>query len=191
MNSVGYCSEAIISQLRFHKCSTVLDVGCGNGAMTAIIKASGFDVTGIEPDLDGFNLAKGAHSSIRFENLGAYDDTSSLGKFDAVISSEVIEHLFDPSSLLNAAKNNLNPNGVLILTCPFYGYVKNLLLSITNRWDDHHQPARVGGHIKLWSAPTMRAFLAKHGFKVETLTGAGRPWPLWASMVVVAKQKTT
>ena len=156
--------------------------------MTAIVKAQGFNVTGMEPDLDGFNLAKATHTNIRFENLGVYDDTSSLGLFDAVISSEVIEHLFDPSALLNVARTNLKPNGVLIITCPFYGYVKNLLLSLTNRWDDHHQPARVGGHIKQWSNRTMKAFVESNGFTVKTLTGAGRFWPLWASMVVVAKK---
>jgi hypothetical protein len=63
------------------------------------------------------------------------------------------------------------------------------LLSLTNRWDDHHQPARVGGHIRLWSHHTMKPFIEINGFEVETISGAGRRWPLWASLVAVAKER--
>ncbi len=157
--------------------------------MTGQLRRAGFEMTAIEPDLDGFTIASQTYHEVQFHNLGVYDDTSHLGTFDAVISSEVIEHLYDPMALLRLAKQHLSQNGVLIVTCPYYGYAKNLLLSLTNRWDDHHQPARVGGHIKLWSHPTMNNFLEANDFKVETLSGAGRFWPLWASLVVVAKKR--
>jgi 2-polyprenyl-6-hydroxyphenyl methylase/3-demethylubiquinone-9 3-methyltransferase len=118
-----------------------------------------------------------------------YDNLDDLGIFDAVISSEVIEHLFDPSALVQAAWARLPQNGVLIITCPYYGYFKNLLLSLTNRWDDHHQPTRVGGHIKLWSKATIVPFLTGNGFRCESVGGAGRFAPLWKSMVVVARKR--
>ena len=154
--------------------------------MTGMLAKAGFELTGIEPDHDGFRLASETYPNIQFHNLGVYDDASHLGQFDAVISSEVIEHLYDPAALLRMAGQLLLPNGVLILTCPYYGYAKNLLLSMTGRWDDHHQPARVGGHIKLWSHRTMANFLKMNSFKPETMSGAGRCWPIWASLLAVA-----
>jgi SAM-dependent methyltransferase len=188
-NSVPYCKAAIARHLSRFGCRKVLDIGCGNGAMTAGLAADGFEMTAIEPDVSGFTIATKKHPGIRFVNRGVYDDLDDLGTFDAVISSEVIEHLFDPSALVKAAWSRLPEGGVLVITCPYYGYIKNLLLSIGNRWDHHHQPARIGGHIKLWSRATMVSFLSSSGFDVEAVGGAGRFAPIWKSMVVVAKKK--
>jgi 2-polyprenyl-3-methyl-5-hydroxy-6-metoxy-1,4-benzoquinol methylase len=146
-------------------------------------------MTGIEPDRKGFDIASESVRDAKFYNLGVYDDTSVLGKFDAVIASEVIEHLYDPSALLSVASRHLNEGGYLILTCPHHGYLKNLLISLTNKWDPHFHPATLGGHVKFWSHATMRAFLETHGFHVEILSGAGRCWPIWKSMVVVAMKR--
>jgi SAM-dependent methyltransferase len=189
-NSVDYCKAAIAKHLSRLGCKRVLDIGCGNGAMTSQLAADGFEMTAIEPDRDGFTIATQTHPGIHFENRGVYDNLDDLGIFDAVISSEVIEHLFDPSALVKAAWSRLPKNGVLIITCPYYGYVKNLVLSLGNRWDDHHQPARIGGHIKLWSRATMVSFLSSSGFDVDAVGGAGRFAPIWKSMVVVAKKKS-
>lgn len=186
MNSVDYCGRAIERHLRRLGCKRVIDIGCGNGAMTGMLAKAGFEMTGIEPDHDGFRLASETYPNIQFHNFGVYDDASHLGQFDAVISSEVIEHLYDPAALLRMAHQLLPSNGILILTCPHHGYVKNLLLSLTNRWDDHHEPARVGGHIKQWSHRTMTSFLENNGFEPKVMSGAGRCWPIWASLLAVA-----
>ncbi|MFG0287190.1 MAG: class I SAM-dependent methyltransferase [Rhodopirellula sp. JB044] len=188
-NSVEYCLSAIKRVLAEHGCQSVLDVGCGNGAMSGRLNALGFNITAIEPDQQGFEIAKNNHPDVDFHHLGVYDDTPQLGTYDAIVSSEVIEHLYDPAALLRLASRHLNKSGILVLTCPYYGYTKNLLLSLTNRWDDHHQPSRVGGHIKLWSHETMRAFLLSEGFDALKLSGAGRFWPFWASMLVVARKR--
>lgn len=190
-NSVDYCKAAIAKHLSHLGCKRVLDIGCGNGAMTALLAADGFEMTAIEPDHDGFMIATKSHPGIRFVNRGVYESLDDLGTFDAVISSEVIEHLFDPAALVKAARSRLPEAGVLIITCPYYGYVKNLLLSISNRWDDHHQPARLGGHIKLWSKATMVPFLIENGFDVETIGGAGRFAPIWKSIVAVSRKSKT
>jgi 2-polyprenyl-3-methyl-5-hydroxy-6-metoxy-1,4-benzoquinol methylase len=188
--SVDYCTRAIIRRLTDLKCKKVLDIGSGNGAMTALLHKSGFEVTGIEPDKLGFEIASKTNPNIRFHNIGVYDDTSALDKYDAVISSEVIEHLFDPAALLKVAKKHLKDGGHLIVTCPHHSYVKNLLISITNKWDIHFHPDRVGGHIKFWSHKTMKSFVEQHGFNMKSMSGAGRCWPIWKSMVVVATKRT-
>jgi SAM-dependent methyltransferase len=188
-NSVDYCKAAIAKHLSRLGCKRVLDIGCGNGAMTALLAADGFEMTAIEPDHDGFTIATSTHPRICFVNRGVYDNLDDLGTFDAVISSEVIEHLFNPSALVRVAWSRLPEAGVLIITCPYYGYIKNLLISLSNRWDDHHQPARVGGHIKLWSKATITPFLTENGFEVEAITGAGRFAPIYKSMIVTSRKK--
>ena len=82
--------------------------------------------------------------------MSVYDDPTSLDvhRFDAVTSTEVIEHLFSPRSLPRFAARVLLPAGYLILSTPYHGYIKNLALSITGKWDRHFSPLWDGGHIK-------------------------------------------
>jgi 2-polyprenyl-3-methyl-5-hydroxy-6-metoxy-1,4-benzoquinol methylase len=112
-----------------------------------------------------------------------------VGRLDAVVSTEVIEHLFSPHLLPIYAFKVLNSKGYIILTTPYHGYLKNLLLSLFGKWDKHHTPLWHGGHIKFWSRATLTQLLSENGFKVIGFSGVGRVPYLWKSMVIVA-QKT-
>lgn len=74
-----------------------------------------------------------------------------------------------------------------MISTPYHGYLKNLALSVFNKWDKHHTPLWHGGHVKFWSRKTLTQLLEANGFKVTEFHGAGRlPW-LWKSMILVAK----
>ena len=60
--------------------------------------------------------------------------------FDVAIATEVIEHLVTPFNLPRFAKQLLRPGGHLIISTPYHGYLKNLILALTNRWDAHLSP---------------------------------------------------
>lgn len=105
-----------------------------------------------------------------------------------MVSTEVIEHLFSPHLLPRFAAGVLKPGGWLVISTPYHGYLKNLALSLVDKWDDHHTPLWHGGHIKFWSRATLSRLLEENGFVVEGFSGVGRlPW-LWKSMVLVARK---
>jgi 2-polyprenyl-6-hydroxyphenyl methylase/3-demethylubiquinone-9 3-methyltransferase len=82
----------------------------------------------------------------------------------------------------------LKPGGLLIISTPYHGYLKNLALSIFGKWDDHHTALWDGGHIKFWSRSTLTQLLEAGGFDVIDFRGVGRlPW-LWKSMVLIARK---
>jgi 2-polyprenyl-3-methyl-5-hydroxy-6-metoxy-1,4-benzoquinol methylase len=107
--------------------------------------------------------------------------------FDTIISTEVIEHLYDPEGFIDFCKRVLNHNGEIIITTPYHGYLKNLALSLTNKWDAHHGPLWHGGHIKFWSKATLSRALINAGFKIITFEGCGRIPYFWKSMIIKAK----
>ena len=115
-------------------------------------------------------------------------DWLEASEFDVVVSTEVIEHLFDPNQLLNYARSALREDGYLIITTPYHGYLKNLLIAGLGRWDSHHQSLRVGGHIKFWSRLTVSELLRYHGFDIVEFQGVGRVQWLWKSMLIVARR---
>jgi hypothetical protein len=82
----------------------------------------------------------------------------------------------------------LKPDGYLVLTTPYHGYFKNLVLSILGKWDAHLSPLWEGGHIKFWSRATLTRLLAEANFEVIDFAGVGRVPYLWKSMVLVARR---
>ena len=63
------------------------------------------------------------------------DDAATLAgaPFDAVVSTEVVEHLYAPHELIRFSWEALKPGGHLILTTPYDGYLKNLALAVTGK----------------------------------------------------------
>jgi 2-polyprenyl-3-methyl-5-hydroxy-6-metoxy-1,4-benzoquinol methylase len=193
--SCGYIAPAVITILANSKLSRILDLGCGNGALCCELYYLGFSVVGAEPSADGFEASMAAAPTVKFFNIGVDDDPEKItleeGFFDAVVSTEVIEHLYSPHLLPAFAFKCLRPDGLLILSTPFYGYFKNLILAILGKWDKHHTALWCGGHIKFWSQKTLSRLLEDSGFSVESFHGVGRvPW-LWKSMIIVARKKNS
>jgi 2-polyprenyl-3-methyl-5-hydroxy-6-metoxy-1,4-benzoquinol methylase len=182
----GDILEPVISQLQKYGASRILDLGSGNGSLTRALSSAGFDVLGIEPDQQGAALAREAGGE--FIEMSVYDEPSNLGEFDAIICAEVIEHLFEPAAVPRFAGKLLRPGQPLIITTPFHGYFKNLMIAATGGWDAHLEPLHDGGHIKFFSQPTLSRLLNEHGFSSVHFEGAGRIAPIWRSMIMTAEK---
>jgi 2-polyprenyl-3-methyl-5-hydroxy-6-metoxy-1,4-benzoquinol methylase len=181
-----YVQRPVLELCQSLNARRVLDLGCGNGDFCRQLAAAGFETVGCDPSESGVRLAQQAVPGVTFRQIGVYDPPESLAEqpFDVVVAMEVIEHLYLPRELCRFARGVLRDGGTLIITTPYHGYVKNLLLSLLNKWDAHLSPGWDGGHIKFWSPITLREVVESEGFEQIQFVGAGRlPW-LWKSMVV-------
>jgi 2-polyprenyl-3-methyl-5-hydroxy-6-metoxy-1,4-benzoquinol methylase len=169
----------------------LLDVGCGSGFWAGHFLKQGFGVVGVDPSAQGIELARQSYPQARFERTLATDDLlSRIGEapFDLVTSFEVVEHVYEPKDWARACFNALKPGGQLVCSTPYHGYLKNLALSVANKWDSHLGPLWSGGHIKFWSKNTLFELLRGEGFVDCQFAGAGRLPYLWMSMVVSARR---
>ncbi|OUL29863.1 SAM-dependent methyltransferase [Nostoc sp. T09] len=163
----------------------ILDIGCGNGSLSNLIAQQGYEVVGIEESESGFEFASRSFPNCQFI-LGSIYNLPYLelgGKFDIVIAAEVIEHLFSPRELVRNAKKCLKPNGSLILTTPYHGYFKNLVLAVSGKIDKHFNPLWDCGHIKFFSQATMTNLLEAENYTDINFKFAGRFPFLWKSML--------
>lgn len=171
---------------------TILDVGCGNGEIANRLIKDGFDVMGCDASLEGIRLAN-------MENAGHFfvmnlEEETNLPhrildmKFNVIICTEVIEHLYAPRELMKFCSKLLKPNGLIAISTPYHGYIKNLLISIFGGWDCHFTALWDGGHIKFWSRFTINKLLEEFDFYEQEFKGCGRIKYLWKSMIVVARR---
>lgn len=120
----------------------MLDVGCGRKPYQSLVPASAYIGVDIESEVT--------------RRLGAADvfyDGRTLpfgdASFDAVLCSQVLEHVFTPDEFLREIRRVLRPGGVLLLATPF-------------AWDEHEQPHDFGRY----SSFGLKALLERHGFEV-------------------------
>lgn len=175
--------------LRLFDGARVLDLGCGEGRHVHGLAMAG-DYTVIGVDLDTASLAKakaGLESlpapstprggTITFEHGDATALPFADDSFDAVICSEVLEHLPDYSAALAEIRRVLRPEGMLCVSVP-------------NAW-----PERIcwrlapppggyafepGGHIRIFDRAELRIAVERHGFaKVKEHRAHGLHVPYW------------
>lgn len=190
--SCGYITPGILVVLKELAVKRVLDLGAGNGKLCSELSRAGYQVAGVEHDRQGVEIARKHYPLIPFHNFGVQDDPAELltheETFDAVVSTEVIEHLFSPHLLPRYAAGVLREKGYLVITTPYHGYLKNLALSLCGKWDSHHTALWHGGHIKFWSRATLGLLLKENGFNIVGFSGVGRIPYLWKSMVLIAQR---
>lgn len=98
---------------------SVLDVGCGNGIISRSVGKAGFNVFGIDISEKAIEKAKSKNdlANVKFAVMSAEEFTVN-NTYDAIICSEVLEHLVSPADLLKVINQSLKDDGILIVTVP-------------------------------------------------------------------------
>jgi 2-polyprenyl-6-hydroxyphenyl methylase/3-demethylubiquinone-9 3-methyltransferase len=95
---------------------TVLDVGCGGGLLTEAMAAEQARVTGIDLATDSLTVAR-AHAAdgplaIDYQQISAEGlAETSAGQWDVVTCMEMLEHVPDPASVVDACARLVRPGG--------------------------------------------------------------------------------
>ncbi|WP_346331770.1 methyltransferase domain-containing protein [Prosthecobacter sp. SYSU 5D2] len=167
----------------------VFDLGCGNGSVAAEVAKAGYQVTGCDPSVTGIEMARGHWPDLKLETGSGYEDLGArFGTFPVIYSLEVIEHVYDPRKMVARVYEMLEPGGRFILSTPYHGYWKNLMLALTGKMDSHFTVLWDHGHIKFWSRETISQLLTEAGFKVLKIRRLGRVPALAMTMMVVAEK---
>ena len=101
----------------------VLDVGCGGGILAESMARRGADVTGIDLGTENLKAAtvhaeqSGLENTLRYQHIPVEELAKThAGQFDVVTCMEMLEHVPDPSSIVQACFELLAPGGVCVLS---------------------------------------------------------------------------
>jgi SAM-dependent methyltransferase len=108
--------EAILRHVRFR--GRILDLGCGDGGIGALVIPPACPMTGIDLSPEDLALAR---ATGRYEELVACDASAIPfpdGSFDMVFSNSVLEHIPHLDGVLSEAARLLRSGGELVITVP-------------------------------------------------------------------------
>jgi 2-polyprenyl-3-methyl-5-hydroxy-6-metoxy-1,4-benzoquinol methylase len=183
--SHSYLAPAVKAYLHSLPAEAILDLGCGDGRLTAELHNEGLPIEGVDFSRRGIEKARREHPDVTFhvQDIAEPFPLEAHRKYDLVVSVEVIEHLLLPRNLFRRADEILSPGGQLLVTTPYHGYLKNLALSVAGKWDKHFTVHWDYGHIKFFSPATLEKMANEMGFELVKMQRVGRIPILAASMV--------
>ena len=166
----GYFSDAKPALLRLidPRGLRVLDLGCGGGDNGALMKRAGArEVVGVELD-PGAAAKAGTRLDAVINRDLAHLDPAELGDepFDAILASDVLEHLAEPEIVLGRAVSRLRPGGAVVVSLPNVAHVwvfANLLLQ---RWPRKDSGIFDRTHVRFFGKRDMVRLLEDAGLRV-------------------------
>lgn len=173
---------------KFKKGQKVLNIGVGNGSFEKLAKFSELDVYSLDPNEKSIeNLKKILQLSEAKVKVG-YSQTIPFNDeaFDAVVMSEVLEHLSDEvlEQTLLEVKRVLKKGGRFLITVPYDEVLSDNVSicpnceSVFHRW----------GHVQSFTKESLQVLLEKAGFVIKK--NEIRSFPDWSRNGLVNKFKS-
>ena len=167
----GY-KKAILSLIKRNENATILDLGCGDYKRLTekAVKAVG------SQHLYGIDIDIGSASKDMITFQGDLNKEFPIGetKFDVIIASQIIEHLWNTDGFLKEIHRCLKPTGYAIISTPNLAAWHNRLYLLLGKqpepckvsddmFPDHEKP----GHLRIFTANELIKLLEFHNFKIE------------------------
>jgi 2-polyprenyl-3-methyl-5-hydroxy-6-metoxy-1,4-benzoquinol methylase len=181
-NFWGYLSQSPENYFAYHhgrelieklipylpKQGAILDYGCGPGYLVEQLLETRLRVAGLDFSPDSVKSVNERFQG-RKNFIGAFEPHAipdSVNRFDAAVSIEVLEHLYDEqlNELLENLARVVRPGGTVIFTTPNEEVL-----------EDSYIPCPVSGqlfhrwqHVRSWSRETLAAYLLRRGYSIES-----------------------
>ena len=151
-----------------------LDLGCGDGRISALLADAGAEVTGVDPSEIALEHSRRTRPDLRF--LRPSDDgTLPLpdASFDVVVAINVLEHVADTQRLMSEARRVLARGGRLAVAVPYHGRLAGAVAALV-AFERAHDPLEPT--LRQYTRRSLAELLAQFGYgEVEVAAAGGFP----------------
>lgn len=170
----------------------VLDIGCGTGVLLSVLTAAGYQrLSGVDFSAE---CVVETRAAVPRAHVWQHDLLSGpVPEHDAIVMTEVIEHVGDPVAALGNVRESLAPGGRLLLTFPNrwaywpWSYLAPARALVPQRWTwgrfaidwltKPYEMRSIQPIDHAYSVPEVRAFLRRAGLRVVNEDGVVL-WPM-------------
>lgn len=183
-------SQAIFSEIEKRKPKLVLDAGCGRGFYSATLTTFPFikKIVGIDLNNEYLKIARKQFTDPRLKlgKASIYSLPFQDNSFDAIICSEVLEHV-DDNRALQELQRVVKKDGVILITVPshnfpflwdpvnwilmkfFHTHINKNIWWLAGMWADHE---------RLYTVEQLKKVVAENSLKLKKIQGFGHHcWP--------------
>lgn len=178
--------------LRFMPQATdVLELGCASGDFSRALMDRGFMVIGLELDNESRKQAEAQGVDVRNLNLTSEPAPSDWsGRFGAILTMDVLEHVVDPGALLRTLARLLRKDGQVIVTGPNVAYWAMRWSLFRGNWRYTDAGTLDRDHVRFYTLDTWIELAEESGFDVIKVVSCDAFLPLehiWIKIPVLGR----
>ena len=178
-----------ILQLVPQDAATILDIGCGAGALGHALKQrQSCHVTGVELVPQVATVASEVLDVTLCGDAFPLLAALPVDHFDAVILADVLEHVSDTDGLLTLARDRLKPSGRLILSIPNVRHWSVLLPLLQGEWEYQAEGILDRTHMRFFTRSSMVRAMQRNHLIIENMFARNFPRELPASLFAAIKE---
>jgi SAM-dependent methyltransferase len=158
----------------------VLEIGCGSGETGAAAIARGLcrSYTGIELAPQAAALARTCLTEVLEGDVEKMPFPWPDSHFDAVLMSEVLEHLIDPWALVKRVAAKLKPGAIVLASSPNVAQLAILKNIIADRWELTESGVMDRTHLRWFTQGSYRQMFEDAGIRIDKVRAMAPPGPL-------------
>ncbi|MDB5105075.1 MAG: SAM-dependent methyltransferase [Fibrobacteres bacterium] len=179
--------RTVLDLVRKTGAKRILDVGCGDGFLSADFRKLGMYTIGVDASPGAVEAAKGRCDEAYVADLGNAKLPVPDACVDLIWAGEIIEHIFDTETFVEDLLRVLQPGGRLIMSTPnLASWINRVSLAIgqqpfftelgvrKSNWGSFlRKVGEPAGHIRNFTPGGLRHLLVSCGWTYESLHGAG------------------
>ncbi len=155
----------------------ILDIGCGTGVLGECLnREKNRHVVGITYSEQEASLASKKLAEVHCTDINNFD-FECLGKFDCVILSHILEHLYFPNVILERLKCILGPESTVIVALPNVVWWKQRFQFLIGNWRYQDWGVLDRTHFRFFDRRSSAELLTDAGYEIIQRISDG-PFPL-------------
>jgi len=155
--------------------SSILEIGCSNGATGALALAAGKcrRYCGVELFAEPAAVASDRLTEVVVGDVEQLELAWPAESFDALILSEVLEHLRDPWAVLERLRPLLRPGALVFASTPNVAHREIIAMLIRGRWELRSYGPLDATHLRWFTPSSLRDAFERAGYAVDAVGPLG------------------